>query len=367
MTDTFATHPTVLAVLEHPDADERSVDEVAGYMARLATQAAQHFTDYVVSFATAITLAGTRQRAEQLLVMADFAGYGMFEVDDQTGRRRFRFVDDPEFIHMITADEYAWQKQRKADNANPDIIAPVRCRDGDVCRYCWNVVNFNARKGKLRGTYDHRPPGQPGSAQTTVVACGECNARRGKQPVEVADLDLPLHAAPEKPYFHASTRTWLQGYAQILRQHGMVPPPPAPDQKNLVAGRPAPGAPAAPRERHATDDAAPGSAPTRQHAPAPAGTAPQRGVRPAAPTKDRRPAPRPVPADSGRSQQKRGLQDLETPGRVGSGRVGSAPPTPPLGAGPPVPTTPPHAPARSQSSRRRRGRRGARSTPKEES
>lgn len=372
ITDTFATHPTVLAVLEHPDADERSVDEVAGFMLRLATQAAQHFTDYVVTFATAATLAGTRQRAERLLVMADFAGYGVFEQDDETGRRRFKLADDPEFIHMITADEYAWKKQRKADNANPDIIAPVRCRDGDVCRYCWNVVNFNARKGKLRGTYDHRPPGKPGSAETTVVACGECNARRGSQPVEVADLEVPLLAPPEKPYYHASTRTWLQGYAQILRQHGMVPPPPAPDQKNLVAGRPAPGAPAAPRERRATGATASGSAPTRQHAAAAADPAPSR-VRPAAPTKDRH-APAPTaPADSGRSQQKPSLQDPEAPGRVGTGRDGSSlhgsppPARPPHAARPTQPTAQPSASSRSRRRRGRRGGRGSSTTPRGES
>ncbi|MBN0039370.1 hypothetical protein JN535_04170 [Cellulosimicrobium cellulans] len=351
LTDTYATHPRVLAVLEHPDADERSVDEVCGFMTRLSTQAAQHFTDYVVSFGTAVTVAGTRARAERLLLLAEFAGYGVLEQDDETGRRRFKLVDDPEFVHMITAEEYAWQKQRKADNAKPEIIAPVRCRDGDVCRYCWNVVNFEIKRGKKRGTYDHRPPGKPGSAETTVVACGECNAKRGNRPLAVADLELPLLDAPDEPYYNAKTRDWLQGYAQILRQHGMVPPPSAPDQKNLVAGRPAPGAPAALRERRATGTTAQAAV----------DTAPSR-VRPAAPAKDPRTAQRrPRPAEPGRNPQKPSLQDPDSPGRVGTGRDGSpldgSPPAPPPAARPAQPTARPSA---NPQRRNRRGRRGGR-------
>jgi hypothetical protein len=367
MTDTFATHPTVLAVLEHPDADERSVDEVAGYMARLATQAAQHFTDYVVSFATAATLAGSRARAEQLLTQADFAGYGVLEVDDETGRRRFRLVDDPEFLHMITAEQYAWQQQQKADNSNTAITVPVRCRDGDVCRYCRNVVNFRAKRGQLRGTYDHRPPGQPGSAETSVVACGSCNARRGNQPVAVADLALPLLPAPDQEavYFHRATREWLQGYAQILRQHGMVPPPPAPDQKDLTAGRPVAGAKAALTGRRATDGPTK-AAPTRQQPPASAD--PTRSAAPAT-------SPAELLADPGKSQQERGLPLLEAPGRVGTGRDGSPevstspgdsssqprparPETwkPPKSA--PPPSDPPAPPTPASPRKRARGRRG---------
>lgn len=351
ITDAFGTHPIVLGVMEHPDADERSVDEVAGYIVRLSTQAALHFTDYVITFSTAAQFAGSKERAERLLLQADYAGYGVFEEDEETGRRRFRLVDDPEFIHMITAEEKAWQDQRKSDNGNPQITVPARLRDGDVCRYCYNVVNFGARKGKLRGTYDHRPPGEPSSWETTVVCCGECNQVRGKKPVPVADVDRPLRPVLPEPYYHASTREWLQGYEQILRQHGMVPPEPAPDQKNLISGRPVPGAPAAPKGRRATGTtsrpAAAGAAPigpASSSATAAAGrqrpTA-RRVTAPGAPT-----VPAPVPADSGRSRQKPGLQHLDLPGRDGTGRDGS-------------PLLSPR-PAEGQGEVRRRKRRGKR-------
>jgi hypothetical protein len=377
-TDTFATHPIVLAVLEHPEADDRSVNEIAGFITRCSTQAGLHYTDYVFTFATAVTMAGNNKAAaERLLLQAEFAGYGVNEIDEATGRRRFRLVDDPEFIHMITAEQKAWEQQRKADNANTDITAPVRCRDGDVCRYCYNVVNFDARKGKLRGTYDHRPPGQPGSVETSVVACGECNSRRGNQPVEVADLELPLLPPLPEPYYRPATRSWLQGYAQVLRRNGMTPPPPAPDDKPLAAGRPAPGAKQALAALHATDEPAPQAA---------ADTAPRPGVRPAAPQAATQAAPTgpatssataasAVPADPSRSQQKPGLQDLDSSGRVGTGRDGSSygstgggspaahlsrPPASAVPAASPAPGST-HQPQQTSSAsprRRRRGKRG---------
>lgn len=354
LTDASSMHPIVLAVLDHPDADERSVDEVFGFMVRLSTHAAQQYTDYVVAFSVAVGHAGSRARAEQLLLLADFAGYGVFEEDEGTGRRRFRLVDDPNFIHMITAEEKAWQEQRKADNGNPQITVPARLRDGDVCRYCYTVVNWSARKGKLRGTYDHRPPGEPSSWESTVVCCGMCNQIRGNRPLEVADLELPLQPVLADPYYHSSTREWLQGYAQILRQHGMVPPPVGEDQKNLTAGRPVPGAQAALTGRRATDgtpapQAAAGAAPfgpVSSSAMAAAGRQRPTARRIAAPEVPTVPAT--DLADPGRSRQDTGLQDPDLPGRDGTGRDGSTWVSARLGEG------------QAELRRRKRGKRGGR-------
>ncbi len=379
MTDTAAFHPIVLEVLEHPEADERSVDEVFGFMMRLASQSGAHFTDYVFAWSTAVTTAGSAARAERLLMQAQFAGYGELQVDEETGRRRFVLVADPEFIHLKTAEEDAWERQRKADNGNPGITVPVRLRDGDACRYCGNVVNWAARRGRLGGTYDHRPPGQPGSADTSVVACLSCNARRGADPVEVADERVPLMAPPIEPYYSSSTREWLIAHASILAQHGLTPPESRPDQKNLRPGYPVGGAPATSRrERHTTAAAA---SPQRHEA---AAVRPQRrsGVATTAvptttaaavrPQRQPGPAPQAGPgttarpstprqAGSGRSRQVRGLQDPTSPGRDGSGRDGAGldgasrvSPTVPLASPQPAPPDP----ARPRP--RRRGKRGTR-------
>lgn len=382
MSDTAAMHPIVLGVIDHPNATDDTVDVVFGYMTRLITLAAQYEADYVVPYATAKEVAGSFARADHLLELAAFSGYGVLEVDERTSRKLFKLVNDPEFIHIKTADELDFERQRKADNANPGICAPVRCRDGDACRYCGNVVRFTGtRRGKLAGTYDHRPPGQPGSAETSVVACGECNARRGNQPLEIADKILPLMSPPEKPYYHSSTREWLQSHKTILAQFGLTPPPEAPDQKNLMAGRPVPGATAAPADgvRRATDD--PKSAAPQRPQPQPtaaASAAPAPGVRQAAPIppetqaaadpapKSVRPAaPNPTArsADPSRSPQIASVQDLDIAGRAGTGRVGSGQ----YGSGlhgparSPHPVPPPAVPPSTKPARRRRGARGGRS------
>ena len=248
MSDTAAMHPIVLAVAEHPDADERSVDEVFGYVSRLATMSAQYLTDYVFWFSTAMQVAGSRARAERLLDMAQFAGYGSLGVDAETGRRFFRLVNDPEFIHMKTAEEVAFERDRKANNSDVAVTVPVRMRDGDACRYCGLTVNWRDRKGGKGGTYDHRLPGRSGTWQTQVVACRSCNSRRGgaskgltgEEGMRAADAVVPLLAPPSAPYWSPGTRVWLNAHADVLALHQMRPPELAPEgTKALRAGTPA--------------------------------------------------------------------------------------------------------------------------------
>ena len=141
LTDTAATHPIVLAVAEHPDADDRSVNEVFGFMLRLAAMSAQYLTDYVFWYSSAVQMAGSKSQADHLLELAAFAGYGVQDVEPGSGRRFFRLVADPDFVHIKTAEEVAWERDRKANNGDLSIIVPVRWRDGDACRYCGKVVN----------------------------------------------------------------------------------------------------------------------------------------------------------------------------------------------------------------------------------
>ncbi|MFD6030493.1 hypothetical protein ACFWE5_07240 [Cellulosimicrobium funkei] len=365
MSDTAPMDPRLLAVIEHDLADDRATNEVYGFYGRLVGLSGQHLTDYVVSYGTVLLVAGSKDNATRLLAICEYIDF-VTECQDNQGRRLFKLLADPEFWHIKLADEVAWERQRQNDNRNPDITAPVRNRDGDACRYCAKVVNFKARKGKLAGTYDHRPPGQPGSAETSVVACGECNARRGNKPVPVADLELPLLPVPAKPYYHDYTVEWLRGHEALLTQHGMTPPAEKPDHHNLTPGRLAPGAQAAPGngERRATSETPAIAAPTRERDEAAAGTAPT-PARPAAPTRGR------GPADPGRSKQIRSLDDHGSPGRVGTGRDGSvpdgSPPAPPAPAGPTKPTAQPGPSSRRRSRRGRRGGRGPSSTPRGES
>lgn len=352
VSDTAAMYPPLLAIAEHPDADDRTVDEVFGWWTRLATLSAQHLTDYVVTFGVVLTVSGSKARADRLIALAVFAGL-LTEVDLE-GRRGVKLLDDPEFVHLKTADEIAWEKQRREDNGNPAITVLVRLRDGDACRYCGRVVRFTARRGKLAGTYDHRPPGEPADAERSVVSCAECNARRGNAPLEVADAAVPLLPPPSEPYFHRGTRTWLNGYTALLTENGLTPPPlvgeDVTDMKSGTELRRAPQAPAQTAQAATTRRAtpAPQAAITRREDI----TAQAASSRRATPTEHRSDG---VLTEPVKFRQVAGVRQTETPGRDGTGRVGPARVGPVLDG-----TARSTLPSSERSGSRRRGRRGGR-------
>lgn len=47
-----------------PDADDRSVNEVFGFMLRLAAMSAQYLTDYVFWYSSAVQMAGSKSQAD---------------------------------------------------------------------------------------------------------------------------------------------------------------------------------------------------------------------------------------------------------------------------------------------------------------
>lgn len=224
-TDTAATHDVVLAVLADPSADERSVNEVFGWVNRLYLHAAMQQSDYRVSLGSAALFGGVR--TTELIDQAERAGY-LTRGEDDEGRPMLVLLDDPEFIHIRTAAELQWEKQRKADNANPHLVLPVRVRDGDACRSCGRIVRFGTRdhRSKLAGTYDHRIPGQAcTSVEEMVVLCKGCNS--GRRDAEGRRDELfSLLPPPEKPYWHKSTIAWLREpeNRRVLDEAGMKAP-----------------------------------------------------------------------------------------------------------------------------------------------
>ncbi|MDQ4502168.1 hypothetical protein [Sinomonas sp. ASV322] len=224
--DTSANHPTVLAVLEHEDADDRIVNELFGFVARCSTQSAAHLTDYVINRGTAIALAGSMARADALLRLAMWAGYMVEEEGVVDGRtvKLYRIVEDEEFIHLRTREEIEWERQRKRDNSNPELIVPVRLRDGDGCRYCGCVVRWGDQKSPQGATYDHRKPRRRAETpEDVVVACRACNSGRKDNPN--ADLDYPLLPPPTRARFAVSTVQWLREHDYVRRLGIEVPEP----------------------------------------------------------------------------------------------------------------------------------------------
>lgn len=101
-----------------------------------------------------------------------------------------------------------WHGVRKAALARDrELRHAIRARDGDRCRYCGGAVVWTDRKGPRGGTYDHVDPAGPNTAQNIVVACRECNGRKGTtrgwalQPLQPgSDLDPVSKTDPEIIY-----------------------------------------------------------------------------------------------------------------------------------------------------------------------
>lgn len=231
--DTSANHPIVLSVLEHAECDDRLVNEVHGFITRCSAQAGAHTTDYVVSRGTAVLIAG-HTRVDLMIAVSLFAGY-MTEIDID-GRTAYKLVDDdPDFLHLRLKAEVDWEKQRKSDNSNPALIVPVRIRDGDACRWCGDVVNWQSRTGGRNGTYDHLEPGQPATIDTYVVACGSCNSSRGDGTKAAGQRQLL--PPPSVPYFSQYTSEWIRDN-KWAQNNGYEPP--AASRKKIRPGTPAP-------------------------------------------------------------------------------------------------------------------------------
>jgi len=355
--DSAATNPIVAEVREHPDADDRSKIEVFGFVTLCATVGAQHLTDYVITRATAADVAGSMERADLLLEQATFAGYlePVIEVVRGHERARWRIVEDPEFIHMRTAEEVEWERRRKRDNSNPALTIPVRLRDGDACRYCGQVVKFRARTGRLAGTYDHRSPGR--GAETPddlVVACTRCNSGRKNNPH--AEREYPLLPVPERPYYSLDTVEFIKS-SEWARSNGITPPP-APRTKVRPGEIPPGHTPPEAGTPAAGEDSAPtGSSDSPAQEPDTAAPTPVEKARPGIPAS--RPPERSAETSRTRQESAGSLPtDPDGMGRGGTGRAGTGRDG--------DPARPPHQrkqqdqhdhpPKKSRS--RRRGRRG---------
>jgi hypothetical protein len=308
--DTGATYPQLMAVRGDSKADERSVNELAGFIWRLSMLSGAHLTDYVLDVGT-VEMIGSA-RTTELVRLAVKVGL-LTKVRTPHGMG-FKLLEDPDFIHLRSRADVEWERQQRNDTRDMALIVPVRRRDGDHCRWCGMSVLWRGRKTKRSAEYDHLVPGQAATVETFVVACRGCNSARGGDH-ERWDSEHTLRPAPARPHFG----TWT---AQLLTENG-YPTEPTGDDERLA---PALGA---------------GTAPT--------------GVRPATGTSDGTAlAPRitpEVPPYVGRNSHSG--SDRTT--HAGSGRVGSGLGSAGLGEAPGLPSPPP-----SESLSRRRGRRGGR-------
>lgn len=209
VSDAFTMHPMLLQVLEFGEyADDRIVNEMAGFLTRCAASAAAYETDYVIAQGMIQTIAGSFQRNKVLVYLATKIGI-FTEMRDPKGRTVYKLIEEEDLFHMILKAERAWKNRQKQDNRNPKLTAPVRKRDGDECRWCGNIVNWNDRRSGRGGTYDHLNPGQgAASPEEMVVCCFSCNAQRR----DAVGWDKTLRPVPEAPYYSSLTVSFLEKY-----------------------------------------------------------------------------------------------------------------------------------------------------------
>lgn len=231
--DTAAMDERVLGIAELADADERAVNEVFGFVMRLFLQAAQQGTDYRVSMGTAMVLS---PRFQTLLDQA--ARAGLLSLGEEDGRKVIQLVADPEFLHMRTREEIAWENERKADTSDMSLVIPVRVRDGDACRYCSKVVSFGMRRGNRAGTYDHLIPGQRArSIDELVVACSGCNSGRGDGEGDRGPrYSLLPPPSEQQRYYSSATLEWFKDQGTVFTDLGLEIPKRPRGAKNRKPG-----------------------------------------------------------------------------------------------------------------------------------
>lgn len=129
-------------------------------------------------------------RADRGKVLAALVECGLFDAPDDAGSYRVHdFLDWNPTVAQVRR-EREWDRRRKELFRDPELVAAIRERDHDRCRYCGTRVNWKDRRGPNGATYDYLRPDGPNTLANVVVACRHCATRKGgKTPV---DAGMPL-------------------------------------------------------------------------------------------------------------------------------------------------------------------------------
>lgn len=119
----------------------------------------------------------------------------LWHADTVDGEDGWRFRNWSEFqpTRAEVEAQRGWQATRAALHRDEELVAAIRSRDCDRCRYCAVLVSWKARRGKNAATYDHVIPVSKGggnSLENVVVACRTCNTSKGDRSPEEAGMTL---------------------------------------------------------------------------------------------------------------------------------------------------------------------------------
>jgi 5-methylcytosine-specific restriction endonuclease McrA len=169
--DSFHSHPKTL----------QAGNVAIGLWIRCGSYCAQHLTDGFVPADVAL-MYGSTSAAKKLLAadlwVPENGGWTMHDY----------LVYNPSRAQVLSERES--NSRRAALHRDPQLVAAVRTRDGNACRYCGVAVSWKNRRGATGGTYDHIDPTGPNSFENLVVACRGCSTRKGFRTPQEAGMPL---------------------------------------------------------------------------------------------------------------------------------------------------------------------------------
>jgi hypothetical protein len=132
---------------------------------------------------------------DRLVTAVGPSGRGLFEPGEVNGEPGW-------FVHDFLGFNDSREKQEKDAHANrmrialqrdTKLIAAIKRRDRDRCRYCGCQVRWGDQRGPMGATYDHIKPIEKGGLNTldnVVIACRSCNSRKKHLTLREAGMKL---------------------------------------------------------------------------------------------------------------------------------------------------------------------------------
>lgn len=120
---------------------------------------------------------------------------GLWESVDRDGRPHHVFhdwIDYNDSRDKIMADRMA-ERMRVALMRDTKLVAAIKRRDRDRCRYCGCQVRWGNQRGPMGATYDHIKPiiaGGTNTIENVVIACRGCNSRKRHLTLREAGMRL---------------------------------------------------------------------------------------------------------------------------------------------------------------------------------
>lgn len=194
LSDNFASNPRIL----HAARSRAEVDRILGMLVALMLYAAAHRTDGFVPGLVVREHIRSRRLLQAFTDPDD--GAAPLLHPRGTSCECMRGLDWPAtaadyYVHAYLdhnpyAAEYDLAARQRAELRDPALREAVRARDLDRCRYCGRLTKGADRVSGRGRVLDHVDPDQACGAGNLVVACRECNSRKGKRTPEGAGMNL---------------------------------------------------------------------------------------------------------------------------------------------------------------------------------